>query len=91
MQALPSQTPQSNQIMSTLTLLLRLFEHLLDDLLLLNQECPDNAVADTVATSRSSVGALDGLLWAGDLGVLAGSESWDLEGETLAAIFLRSW
>ena len=55
-------------------LLLGLLEHLLHDLLLLNQESTDNAVLDAVGASRSTVGALDGLLGARDLGVLAGTE-----------------
>merc|ERR1712107_153279 len=55
-------------------LLLGLLEHLLDNLLLLNQESTDNAVLDAVGASRSTVGALNGLLGAGNLGVLAGAE-----------------
>lgn len=58
--------------------LLLLLQHLLDNLLLLNEESSHNAVADTVTTSRTTVGTLDGLLRLGDLGVLAGSESRDL-------------
>lgn len=57
--------------------MLRLLEHLLDDLLLLDQESADNAVLDAASASRSTVGALDGLLGAGDLGVLAGTEGGD--------------
>lgn len=55
-------------------LLLGLLEHLLDDLLLLDQESTDDAVLNAVGASRSAVGALDGLLGAGNLGVLAGAE-----------------
>ena len=58
-------------------LLLGLLEHLLDDLLLLDQEGTDNAVLNAAGASRSTVGALDGLLGAGNLGVLAGAEGWD--------------
>lgn len=58
-------------------LLLRLLEDLLDDLLLLNKESTDNAVLDAVGASRTTVGALDGLLGAGDGGVFAGAESGD--------------
>lgn len=54
---------------------LLLLQNLLDDLLLLDQEGADNAVADAVAASGTTVGALDGLLGLGDLGVLAGAES----------------
>jgi hypothetical protein len=55
-------------------LLLGLLKHLLDDLLLLDQESTDDAVLDAVGASRSTVGALDGLLGARNLGVLAGAE-----------------
>lgn len=58
-------------------LLLRLLEHLLDDLLLLNQESADNAVLDAVCASRSTVRTLDGLLGAGDGGIFAGTERGD--------------
>jgi len=58
-------------------LLLGLLEDLLDDLLLLDQESTDDAVLDAAGASRSTVGALDGLLGAGDLGVLAGAEGGD--------------
>jgi hypothetical protein len=55
-------------------LLLRLLEHLLDDLLLLDQESADDAVLDAAGAPRSTVRTLDGLLGAGNLGVLAGAE-----------------
>jgi len=58
--------------------LLLLLQHLLDDLLLLDKEGADDAVTDAATASRATVGALDGLLGLGDLGVLAGSESGDL-------------
>ena len=69
-------------------LLLGLLEHLLDDLLLLDQESTDNAVLNAVGASRSAVSALDGLLGAGNLGVLAGAEGGDtLElGTTVTAL-----
>ena len=51
---------------------------LLHDLLLLNQERTNDTVPNAVSTSRSSIGALNCLLWTGDLRVFAGSESWDL-------------
>ena len=54
--------------------MLGLLEDLLDDLLLLDQESTDDAVLDAAGASRSTVGALDGLLGAGDGGVLAGAE-----------------
>lgn len=59
--------------------LLLLLQHLLDDLLLLDEEGAHDAVAHAVAAPRATVGALDGLLGLGDLGVLAGSEGGDLE------------
>jgi hypothetical protein len=60
-------------------LLLGLLEDLLDDLLLLNQEGTDNAVLDATSATRATVGTADVLLGAGDLGVLAGAESGDLD------------
>ena len=67
--------------------LLLLLQHLLDDLLLLNEERTNDAVADAVAASRTTVGALDGLLGLGDLGVLAGAEGGDLYEPWLAKSF----
>ena len=55
-----------------------LLEHLLDNLLLLDEESADDAVLDAVGAAGTTVGTLDGLLGAGDLGVLAGTESRDL-------------
>lgn len=60
------------------SLLLRLLEDLLDDLLLLNQESTDDAVLDATGAAGTTVGAADVLLGAGDLSVLAGAESGDL-------------
>ena len=51
--------------------------YLLDNLGLLNQERTNDTVTDASGTSGSSVGALDGLLALGDLGVLSGAECWD--------------
>ena len=66
--------PFTHQCNRLTLLLLGLLEHLLDDLLLLDQESTDDAVLDAAGASRSTVGALDGLLGAGNLGVLAGTE-----------------
>ena len=63
---------------TNLTSLLGLLKDLLDDLLLLNQESTDNTVTNAVSAAGSTVGALDGLLWAGDLSVLAWAKGWDL-------------
>lgn len=60
------------------SLLLRLLEDLLDDLLLLNQESADNAVLDAASAARATVGTADVLLGAGDLSILAGAESGNL-------------
>jgi hypothetical protein len=69
--------------------LLRLLENLLHNLLLLNQERSHNTIPNAVGTSRSTVGTLNGLLWSGDLGVLAGSESWDLQDEYVSICLLN--
>lgn len=69
-------------------LLLRLLEHLLDDLLLLDQEGTDDAVLDAVCASRATICALDGLLGAGDLSVLAGAERWDAGKLGTAVLFI---
>lgn len=58
---------------------LLLLHHLLDNLLLLDQEGADDSVTDAVAAPGTTVGALDGLLGLGDLGVLAGAESGNLD------------
>jgi hypothetical protein len=52
--------------------------HLLDDLLLLNQESTDDTVLDAVGTARATVGTLDGLGGLGDSGILAGAQGGDL-------------
>lgn len=76
----PGRKHQSNHMpfINPLFLLLRLLENLLHDLLLLNQKGSNNAVPNAVCASRSSIGALNGLLWSGDLRVFARSEGWDL-------------
>jgi hypothetical protein len=52
MQSFPDKHPKEPDDIPTLTLLLlRLLEHLLDDLLLLNQECTNDTVPNTVGTS----------------------------------------
>jgi hypothetical protein len=63
---------------ATLLLLLSLLHDLLDDLLLLDEEGADDTVTDAVGAAGATVGTLDGLLGAGDLGVLAGAEGGDL-------------
>lgn len=60
------------------SLLLRLLEDLLDDLLLLNQEGTDDAVLDAASAARATVGTADVLLGAGDLSILAGTEGRNL-------------
>lgn len=55
-----------------------LLEHLLHDLLLLNEEGADDAVLDAVGAPGAAVRPADGLLGLRDLGVLAGSEGGDL-------------
>ena len=63
---------------TTTLLLLGLLHDLLDDLLLLDQEGADDTVTDAVGAARATVGTLDGLLGAGDLGVLAGTKGGNL-------------
>lgn len=63
----------------SLLLLLLILQHSLDDLLLLDQESSDDSLLDTVGTSGTTVGSLDGLLGLGDLSVL----SWSQGGDTL--------
>lgn len=61
-----------------LLVLASLLEHLLHNLLLLNEERPDNPVPNAVAAPRTAVRTLDGLLGLGDLGVLARAEGRNL-------------
>lgn len=56
----PAVSPPNSRPLSLL--LLCLLEHLLYDLLLLNQKCSNHSVLHTTRTSRSSVGSLDGFL-----------------------------
>lgn len=82
--ALPAPTPRDDivcsfAVMDNLPLALGvLLEDLLDDLLLLDEESADDAVLDAVGAAGTTVGALDGLLGAGDGGVLAGAKGGDL-------------
>lgn len=70
--------------------LLLLLEHLLDNLLLLDQERADDTVTHAVAAPRTTVCALDGLLGLGDLGVLAGSQSGDLCVDSISSYLDRN-
>lgn len=63
-----------------LLLLLRLLEHLLDDLLLLDQESTDDAVLDAVTAARTTVGTRDVLARTGDLSIFTRAEGGDLDG-----------
>jgi hypothetical protein len=65
-------------VLFLLLALLLLLQHLLDNLLLFDEESADDAVPNAVTASRAAVRALDGLLRVGDLGVLAGAESGNL-------------
>lgn len=69
---------EKEDLTTTLLLLLGLLHDLLDDLLLLDKEGADDTVADAVGAAGATVGTLDGLLGAGDLGVLAGTEGGNL-------------
>lgn len=59
-------------------LLLGLLKHLLDDLLLLDQESSDDPVPHAVGASRTTIGTLDSLLRSGGGGIFTGSESRNL-------------
>jgi hypothetical protein len=72
-------------------LLLGLLEDLLDDLLLLDQEGTDNAVLDAASAAGTTVGTADILLRAGDLGVLAGTESGDLKIKIVSRSDFQNW
>ena len=73
-----SRLGEKEDLTTTLLLLLGLLHDLLDDLLLLDEEGADDTVADAVGAAGATVGTLDGLLGAGDLGVLAGTEGGNL-------------
>jgi len=76
---------------SSLALLLSLLHDLLDNLLFLNQECANDTVLDAVGTSGTAVGTLDGLLWSGDAGIFARTQSRDTrEFDAAVTAFWRS-
>ena len=72
-----SDSPLTSLFLASL-LVLRLLEHLLDNLLLLDQESSHDTVPHAVAASRAAICALNSLLGAGGRGVLSGAEGWDL-------------
>lgn len=67
----------TNPFRSTL-LLLRLLQHLLHNLLFLDQKRAHDPVLNTVRAPRAAVGALHGFPGLGDGGVFAGPEGGDL-------------
>lgn len=67
----------SHLFLATL-LLLSLLQHLLNNLLLLNQESAYDAVSYTVGAPRASIRSLHGLLGLGNRGVLAWSQGGNL-------------
>lgn len=74
----------------SLLLLLLILQHSLDDLLLLDQESSDDSLLDTVGTSGTTVGSLDGLLGLGDLSVLSWSQGSDTLQSDTTVTTLRS-
>ena len=66
-----------------LSRLLRLLEHLLDNLLFLDQERADNTVLDATGAARTTVGTADVLLGARDLRVLARAQGGDLNSSSV--------
>ena len=76
---LPDKNTETAVRLALASLLLRLLEDLLHNLLLLNQESADNTVLDATGTARATVGTADVLLGAGDLGVRARTQGGDLD------------
>jgi hypothetical protein len=74
----PLKKLKSSHLSGSLLLLLSLLHNLLHNLLLLNQERTHNTVLDAVGAAGTSIRALDGLLWAGDGAVFAGTKGGDL-------------
>lgn len=70
-------TKATSLFLRSLLLLLLILQHSLDNLLLLDQESSDNSLLNTVGTSGTTVGSLDGLLGLGDLSVLSWSQGSD--------------
>lgn len=62
-----------------LSRLLRLLQHLLDNLLLLDQERTNDTVLDASGAAGATVGTADVLLGTGDLGVFTGTEGGNLK------------
>jgi hypothetical protein len=59
-------------------LLLRLLQHLLHNLLLLNQERPHNSIPYAITASATAIRSSDSLLGVGCGSIFAGAERWDL-------------
>lgn len=76
---LPYKNTETVVRLALASLLLRLLEDLLDDLLLLDQESADDTVLDATGAAGATVGTADILLGARDLGVLARAKGGDLE------------
>jgi len=74
----PSLRLRGRHLFLALRFALALGQHLLDNLLLLDQESAHDAVSDAVGAAGTTIRTADGLLCFGDGGVLAGAEGWDL-------------
>lgn len=73
-----------NCLFGLLLALALLLQHLLDDLLLLDEEGTHDPIPHAVAASGAAIDTLDRLLWLRDLGILAWSQGRDLFGHLSA-------
>lgn len=80
---LPDKNTETAVHLALASLLLRLLQDLLHNLLLLDQESADNTVLDATGAARTTVGTADVLLGARDLRVLARAQGGDLNSSSV--------